>query len=248
MNEGKVVREYRGGESITSLAEKYSTYGNKIRRILKKNNEKIRTPSEAQKLALKSGRSKHPTEGKERSKEEKISIGMGVSNSYSKLSETEKKKRGKVHKKYWKNLDPDEKTEYLKKMNKGRIESASIGSHLERELVNILSENGVVVNFHTKVFGDVEVDLFLPEHAVAVEIDGPTHHQPIWGDDALKKTKLADKRKNGHLLNNNITVLRVANFKNSFAYTDAVKLSKYIIKMTGKTLKPKVVKVNLSDL
>lgn len=248
VNELTIIKEYRKGESITSLAKKYNTYPNMIRRILIKHKEPIRSQSEAQKLALKTGRAKHPTEGKERSREEKLSIGIGVSKQYKELSDEEKDRRSGLIKEYWDELDPKDRQKNIDTMNKGRIKSAFKGSKLERNLVNTLSQEGIVVNFHTKVFGDVEVDIFLPEYALAIEIDGPTHYNPIWGEEALKKTKEADRRKNGYLINNDITVLRVKNFKNSYATIQVVSLANFVKELLCTKRTAKVIKVDLDDL
>lgn len=79
MNEHDIIMEYLKEKiSITALAKKYGTYENKIRRILIKNGTKLRDKSVAQKLALKSGRHKHPTKGKHRSDEEKLKIGTAL--------------------------------------------------------------------------------------------------------------------------------------------------------------------------
>jgi hypothetical protein len=64
MNEHDIMMEYSTDNvSITALAKKHNTYENKIRRILLKNGVKLRDKSEAQKLALSSGRHSHPTKG-----------------------------------------------------------------------------------------------------------------------------------------------------------------------------------------
>ena len=44
----------------------------------------------------------------------------------------------------------------------------------------------------------------------AIEIDGPSHFLPIWGQAALNKTIKSDNEKNGLLRYHGIMVLRVA--------------------------------------
>ena len=54
-----VVKLYKSGNYSTyELAEKFETYPNKIRRILRKNGVPLRSKSAAQKNALKKGRAK----------------------------------------------------------------------------------------------------------------------------------------------------------------------------------------------
>lgn len=58
MNVNDVVNEYVNGKSPQEIAEKYGTYSNKIRRILKKHVQ-LRSRSDANKQALDSGRKEH---------------------------------------------------------------------------------------------------------------------------------------------------------------------------------------------
>ena len=63
-----IVTLYNSGNYSTyELAEKFETYPNKIRRILRKHGVILRTKSAAQKNALKKGRAAHPTKGKTQS-------------------------------------------------------------------------------------------------------------------------------------------------------------------------------------
>ena len=71
IDESYVIKKYGENFSTYSIAKELETYPKKIERILKKNGIKLRSKSEAQALAIKSGRAKHPTEGKERSEEQK---------------------------------------------------------------------------------------------------------------------------------------------------------------------------------
>jgi intein-encoded DNA endonuclease-like protein len=60
-----IIKLYNSGNYSTyELAEKFETYPNKIRRILRKNGIPLRSKSAAQKNALKKGRASHPTKGK----------------------------------------------------------------------------------------------------------------------------------------------------------------------------------------
>ncbi|MBX9836726.1 MAG: hypothetical protein K2X69_00290 [Silvanigrellaceae bacterium] len=44
---------------------------------------------------------------------------------------------------------------------------------------------------------------------IAIELDGPTHYEPIFGEEQLLKVKDADNRKNGILLTNGMSVIRI---------------------------------------
>ena len=79
INEKEIVKLYTDNNKSTyDLAKMFSTYPNKIRRILVKHGVQMKTKSEAQKNALSSGKSKLPTEGKRRTKEERLKISSGL--------------------------------------------------------------------------------------------------------------------------------------------------------------------------
>ena len=80
-------------KSFGDIAKETGTYANKIRRDAIKLNVKIRDKSEAQKNALDSGKTQHPTKGKERPEQTKNKIGHSVLKSWEKLSESQLKDR-----------------------------------------------------------------------------------------------------------------------------------------------------------
>src|SRR6185369_13465229 len=94
------------------------------------------------------------------------------------------------------------------------------GSHLEKFLLNGLRVKGYQVEFHREV-GLIEramqLDLFLPKLGLAIEIDGPSHFMPIWGQDALNKKLKSDSYKNGLLIKNGYGILRVKNHKKNMS-------------------------------
>ena len=67
IDEEYVIKRYGENHSTYSIAKELGTYPKKIERILKKNGHELRSKGEAQSLAIKSGRTKHPTKGKKRS-------------------------------------------------------------------------------------------------------------------------------------------------------------------------------------
>ena len=56
---------------------------------------------------------------------------------------------------------------------------------------------------------NLEVDLYIPELNTIIEIDGPSHFFPIWGQEKLEKQMNADLRKSGTLLSKGYAILRV---------------------------------------
>jgi len=75
-----------------------------------------------------------------------------------------------------------------------------------------LTEAGIKVEFHKEhllLNENLHIDLFLPEINVAIEVDGPSHFEPIWGEEALERTQKSDRQKNGLILNSGFVLIRV---------------------------------------
>ena len=56
---------------------------------------------------------------------------------------------------------------------------------------------------------NLEIDLYIPDLRTIIEVDGPSHFLPIWGEDKLQKQINADLRKSGALLSKGYAVIRV---------------------------------------
>lgn len=213
INEQAVVNDYLALKSVGEIAEAYGTYENRIRRILIKAGVKLRSKSEAQKLCLSKGRKEHPTAGKNMSDETKSKIGQKVSKTLRKIS----KQRSESAKKAWRKFSAEQRAEINKKRNSGIRATAIRGSKIEHIVVAALRERGYNVSFHKKHAlsnEQLEIDIYLPELGVAIEVDGPSHYLPIWGKDAneretrLLKTQQADAQKNGLLMSAGVKVIR----------------------------------------
>tara|TARA_R100000008_G_scaffold47731_1_gene28275 strand:- start:569 stop:1348 length:780 start_codon:yes stop_codon:yes gene_type:complete len=211
IDEQYVIKRYEENHSTYSIAKELGTYPKKIERILKKNGHELRSKAEAQSLAIKSGRTKHPTKGKKRSEEEKLKISVGGEKRWKEMPADKKDKFSKQAKKRWENIPPDKKRTMQE--NAGRaLRIASIeGSKAEKALKNRLSGEGYDVMLHKKnlIEGNFEIDLFLPEINTIIEIDGPQHFVPIFGEDKLKETIKFDSIKNGLLLKKGFCVIRI---------------------------------------
>jgi hypothetical protein len=209
----KIVRLYQQeGWSIQLIADEYDTYKNKIRRALLAQGVSLRSHSEAQKLALETGRADHPTEGRERTQDEKVRISDGMAAFWEEMSEEEFNRRSDAAKVQWANMT-EEQREALQKASHEAIRMSSIeGSKLEKSLEKGLTNAGFVVEYHREGLipnQRLQIDLFAPEVGTAIEIDGPSHFLPIWGDEALQKTIKADLEKSGLLINAGFVIVRV---------------------------------------
>lgn len=202
--------------SFGEIAKIYNTYANKIRRDAQKFKIKIRNKSEAQKIALKEGRHHHPTLGQQRSESEKQKIGLGVMQAWDSLSDKELSRRKKIAKDNWEKLTPQEQENILKKANSAVRESSTKGSKMELYILKNLLKDGYKVDFHKEqilVNTKLQIDLFLPIMGVAIEIDGPSHFEPVWGQDVLKKNQKYDNKKTGIILGKGLVLIRIKQTK-----------------------------------
>lgn len=208
-----LTQEYEQNQlSFGAIGDKYKTYANKVRRDAIKFKIPIRNKSEAQKTALQSGRHNHPTKGQARPDEVKEKIGAAVLNAWDSLSDAELERRKQTARDNWNKLSEDEKAAMLKKANQAVRESSDIGSKLELYLLEGLIGEGFKVEFHKEqvlVNTKLQIDLFLPTMNIAIEVDGPSHHAPVWGEDVLQKNIKYDTKKNGLLVGKGISLIRI---------------------------------------
>jgi very-short-patch-repair endonuclease len=204
------------GLSFGSIAKEYKTYANKLRRDAIKFNIKIRDKSEAQKNAIKTGIHKHPTKGKERSQKTKDKIGNSVMKSWDLLSENELLDRKNKSRDRWEALDVEKQDAILRLANNAVRHASKTGSKLEKYLMEKLLKDGYKVEFHkeqTLLNTKLQIDLFLPSHNIAIEVDGPSHFEPVWGKDSLKRNKKYDAKKEGLILGKGWKMIRIKQTK-----------------------------------
>jgi len=210
IDESYVVNKYKDGLSCGEIAEDLNTYSKKIERILKKNGIQIRSRSEAAKKAIKRGRAKPPTTEK-RSEEEKTAISKGMQTAWKNKTSEERKEFSKGAKERWQNMDPVKKREMQEKAGRALRLACTEGSKAEKFLKSKLENMGYEVVMHKKglVEGNFEIDLLLPELNTIIEIDGPQHFLPIFGEDRLAQVVKMDSIKNGLLIGKGFCVVRI---------------------------------------
>lgn len=206
----KLIEDYVGGQSSTEVSQKYGVSLATATRILKKSGV-TRSRSEAQKLALEQGKSINPTKGVGHSQETKDLLSEGGAHRWGRLSEPERQvfKDRAVQK--WKDMQPEKKKEMQSKAGAALQLTTIEGSAAEKVVKKALIDAGYIVRSHVKNYlnGGYEIDLLLPELAIVIELDGPQHFLPIWGEDRLSKTKYYDNMKNGVLMGMGLTIVRV---------------------------------------
>lgn len=208
-----IKNEYtKNQKSFMDIAKDYKTYANKIRRDAVKFGIKIRNKSEAQKNALESGRIDHPTKGKNRSEQTKNKIGYSVMKSWENLDDSVLEQRKQKARINWESLTDDKKQEILQQANRAVRESSKKGSKLELFLLEKLIQDGYKVDFHKEqslLNTKLQIDLFLPTLNIAIEVDGPSHSEPVWGSEALQRNQAYDNKKNGLILGKGLVLIRI---------------------------------------
>lgn len=236
-------------QSFASIAEEYGTYANKIRRDAKKLGISIRDKSEAQKSALLTGKHKHPTKGTKRSDIVKNKIGIGVMKNWDQLDDSEKKIRVDQSKQRWNNMTDDEKKLMQHKASAAVREASKHGSKLEKYFLQELLKDGYKVDFHKEQSlsnTKLQLDLFLPTIGLVIEIDGPSHFEPVWGDQALARNKVYDAKKEGLITGKGWYLIRVEqshDFSNARANVLYQKTRKYIQDIQATKPSNKLIKI-----
>lgn len=235
MNEKKIIDLYvKEQKSTYEIAQLFNTYANKIRRILVKNGVELKNKSEAQKNALQKGLSKIPTQGKIRSKEEKLKISASLKRAWENITEEEYEKRVKTSKDRWNNMTQLQKSNMCAAAIKAIQAAGKDGSKLEKFLKEELTKANFIVEFHkTNLIANqnLEIDMYLPEFGAIIEIDGPSHFLPIWGEEKLQKQIRADAHKTGLILSKGLKIIRVKNLSDSVSLADREKLKNTLIKI-----------------
>lgn len=235
--------------SFANIAEKYGTYANKLRRDAIKFGIKPRDKSEAQKNAIEMGIHEHPTKGKTRPEYTKQKIGKSVMKSWDSISDEELEKRKNNSRQRWESMSKDSQKHILKKANEAVRKTSKVGSKLEQHLLQSLIGDGFKVEFHkeqTLLNTKLQIDLFLPQYSIAIEVDGPSHFEPVWGNESLKRNKKYDAKKEGLILGKGWTLIRIKQTKDySKSRADLIysKLSNTINQMSSKAITDKIITI-----
>ena len=233
MNEQKIIELYESeGKSTYEIAEYLNTYPNKIRRVLKRHGVQLKGKSEAQKNALKGGRAKHPTDGKKRTKEEKIKISSSIHQYWESMDQVERERRTIEARERWYAMSEEERARISKLGIEAIQKAGKEGSKLEKFLKEELNSVGYYVDFHRKNLipnEKLEIDLYIPELQTIIEVDGPSHFLPIWGADKLQKQIKADFHKTGLILGKGFVIIRIKNMGGFVSLTKKEKLIKTVL-------------------
>jgi very-short-patch-repair endonuclease len=194
------------------IAEHLGTYTNRICRDAKRLGVATRTKAESQRVALETNRIKHPTKGTKRTTDEKTRIGKKAALRWANMSDAEREKMCQMSRDKWANMTEEEKAAFQAASVKAIQEASKEGSKIEKFVHKGLIRAGYEVHYHKERFVKnerLEVDIFVPQLGVAIEMDGPSHWSPIWGEEAYERVQRSDNQKTGLLIGGGYTLIRV---------------------------------------
>ena len=233
MNEQRIIDMYvKESKSTYQISKELKTYPNKVRRVLHKHGVALKDRSEAQKNALEKGISKIPTKGNRRSEGERLKISKSMKKRWENITEKEHKKRVDSARERWYAMSDVERNNMSQAATKAIQKAGKEGSKLEKFIRHELTKEGFQVEAHVKNIipnENLEIDMYLPSLKAIIEIDGPSHFLPIWGEEKLRKQIKADQNKTGLILNKGFVIIRVKHLSDSVCLSDQHKLKDQLI-------------------
>lgn len=208
----KLVDEYKSGKSLREIGNEYDMSSTTLRRKFLKAGVTLRSKEEAAQVALERGKLTSPVLNRKRTQEEKELISAGRKKKWQEMSEAELEKFRQSAKDRWDAQSEEEKTYKQQKAGEALRRASIEGSKAEKSLYKELLKLGYNAIIHKKglIPGEkYEVDLFIPNLMIAIEIDGPQHFLPIYGEEHLSRTIKYDAIKNGALLSRGMCIIRV---------------------------------------
>ena len=206
--------------SFPEIADLTDTYAQKIRRDAKRLGIKARSRSEAQSIAIKQGRHAHPMKGRSHSEESKIQISETAAQSWESKSDEEKELHKERGREQWKNMSEEDKKDLQKKAGDAIRQAAKDGSKLELYLREKLIGEGYPLEYgveHIIESEKLHIDMLLRHLNIAIEVDGPSHHEPIWGAKTLTRNQKSDSIKNALLMARGMVLIRVKQTQNNLS-------------------------------
>lgn len=91
-------------------------------------------------------------------------------------------------------------------------------SRAEFMLIDLIKNDfnnlNIVNNSHSIIPSGLEIDIFIPELKLGIELNGPFHYVPIFGQEKLDAVRINDKRKieDSELIGINLMVLDISRF------------------------------------
>jgi very-short-patch-repair endonuclease len=111
------------------------------------------------------------------------------------------------------------------------------GSKLEKFIRDELAQQGYKVEAHKKTIiqnENLEIDMYFPDLNTIIEIDGPSHFLPIWGEEKLQKQIRADAHKTGLILSKGMAIIRVKTLSDSLSLSEKETLKNRLLETLSK--------------
>ncbi len=215
INEQEVRRLYLDeGLSMRRVADTVSAPLATLSRFMKKHGITARDKAQAQKNYLREH--DHQMKGRKHTAETKKQISVSLGEFWDGLSDEEreafKRQIGSGWKRKWAAMSYQERKLTMETLSSQAKASQGKGSRLERFIAEELRNRGYFVEERSTGYTtgkDFEVDLALPTEMIAIEVDGPTHFLPIYGEDHLDNQQERDARKDDMINATGYNVLRV---------------------------------------
>lgn len=215
INEQDVRRLYLDkGLSMRKVAEAVGAPLATLSRFMKKHGIIARDKGQAQKNYLRGH--DHQMKGRKHTAETKKQISASLGDFWEGLTDEEreevKRKIGSAWKRKWELMSEQERKLMMEGLSSKAKESQGQGSRLERFIAEELRKRGYFVEERSTNYTagkDFEVDLALPTERIAIEVDGPTHFLPIYGEEHLERQQERDARKDDMINSIGYSVLRV---------------------------------------
>ena len=128
------------------------------------------------------------------------------------MTEEEREYRSQIGTESWNKKTEYEKSDFFKKASHAVQQAARNGSKVELYLFDYLVGLGYKVDRHKEYVlqnDKFHIDLYLPSCRTAIEIDGPIHFEPVFGETKLQKIMATDSQKNGLILSADMVLIRV---------------------------------------
>jgi hypothetical protein len=199
------------GRSLNDIANEWDVYPQSVKRELLHYGIPIRPPGEAAKLAADQGRMKPPPQLPWT--DERRIAHSAIARAQAQAKPEGLARAREAARTRWAELSEEEREARRAEMHAEYRQTGRRGSKLEHYLHAELAARGEAVQMHAEYLAPgwppLQVDLLLPKRLVAIEIDGPTHFEPIFGEEKLEQVRGADRTKDGALRAQGYTVVRV---------------------------------------
>lgn len=196
--------------SLREIARQLNTYAVKLSRFCAKHDIPTLTKSEALKSGYESNRIKPSMAGKKRTEEEKLKIGESQHKYWESISEQERNRRSLVQSEIF--AKRSDKEEFSKKGCRAIRKAADEGSKFEKALIKFFKDKSIDYYHHyTGLFPTtkLEVDFFLPDYNLVIEVDGPSHFSGDFGINNYASQIRSDDKKNALVIKIGASILRL---------------------------------------